>query len=186
VTVVARSGADAVALDVARLVIAPMDSVAAPGAAVVSPTSAPWPTRAGLSATLLLVVGAHLRGQPLAWQLTDRGARWVGPAYTAPLYGLVRLDTSPPKPGLMRVGPADGTSIGGELWLVGTAMLGDFLAALPAPMALGRVTLADGSEVVGFGCALDAWHAGEDISMHGDWPTYLRYSAAPSADASTV
>jgi allophanate hydrolase len=186
VTVVARSGADAVALDVARLVIAPTDSVAAPGAAVVSPTSAPWPTRAGLSATLLLVVGAHLRGQPLAWQLTDRGARWVGPAYTAPLYGLVRLDTSPPKPGLMRVGPADGTSIGGELWLVGTAMLGDFLAALPAPMALGRVTLADGSEVVGFGCALDAWHAGEDISMHGDWPTYLRYSAAPSADASTV
>jgi allophanate hydrolase len=96
---------------------------------------------------------------------------------------MVRLDTTPPKPGLMRVGPADGTSIGGELWLVGTAMLGDFLAALPAPMALGRVTLADGSEVVGFGCALDAWRAGEDISMHGDWPTYLRYSASSTADA---
>jgi allophanate hydrolase len=129
------------------------------------------------------VVGAHLRGQPLAWQLTDRGARWAGPASTGPLYRMVRLDTTPPKPGLMRVGPADGTSIGGELWLVGTAMLGDFLAALPAPMALGSVTLADGSEVVGFGCALDAWRAGEDISMHGDWPTYLRYSASSTADA---
>jgi allophanate hydrolase len=184
VTVIARSGADAVALDVARLVIAPTMSVAAPGAATVAPAPSPWPARTGLSATLLLVVGAHLRGQPLAWQLTDRGAKWVGPASTAPLYRLVRLDTSPPKPGLMRVGAVDGASIRGELWLVGNAMLGEFLAALPAPMALGRVTLADGTEVVGFGCALDAWHAGEDISRHGDWLTYLRYSASLSADAS--
>jgi allophanate hydrolase len=186
VSVVARAGADAVALDVARLVIEPSTPVAAPGAVRVKRASAPWPTRAGLSATLLLVVGAHLRGQPLAWQLTDRGARWVGPASTAPLYRMVRLDTDPPKPGLMRVGAADGTSIGGELWLVGTSMLGDFLAALPAPMALGRVTLADGTEVVGFGCALDAFRAGEDISTHGDWPTYLRYSASSPVDATTV
>jgi len=186
VTVVARSGADAVALDVARLVASQAQSVAAQGAAAVGRAPSPWPTRAGLSTTLLLVVGAHLRGQPLAWQLTDRGARWVGPASTAPLYRLVRLDTSPPKPGLMRVGAVDGTAIGGELWLIGTAMLGDFLAALPAPMALGRVTLADGSEVVGFGCALDAWREGEDITQHGDWPTYLHYSASVSADATSV
>lgn len=77
-----------------------------------------------------------------------------------PVYQLARLDTNPPKPGLVRVGAEDGAVIGGELWLVGTAMLGDFLAMLPAPMSLGRVVLADGSEVVGFGCALDAWRAG--------------------------
>ena len=35
---------------------------------------------AGADATALLVVGAHLRGQPLAFQLEDRGARWLGPA----------------------------------------------------------------------------------------------------------
>ncbi|WP_237573141.1 allophanate hydrolase [Mycolicibacterium lacusdiani] len=170
VTVVARAGADAVALDVARLLTGSGE-----------PTRAPWPTCAGLSATPLMVVGAHLRGQPLAWQLTDRGARWLGLAQTAPLYRFARLDTTPPKPGLMRVGAEDGTSIGGELWLVGTAMLGEFLAALPAPMALGSVTLADGTEVVGFGCALDAWRDGADISHFGDWPSYLRYAdAAPS------
>jgi allophanate hydrolase len=139
--------------------------------------------RAGASATLLLVVGAHLRGQPLAWQLEDRGARWAGRAFTAPVYQLARLDTSPPKPGLVRVGPEDGAAIGGELWLVGTAMLGDFLAMLPAPMSLGRVILADGSEVVGFGCALDAWRAGEDITRHGDWPTYL---SSVSSDSTRV
>jgi allophanate hydrolase len=183
VSVVARSGADAVALDIARLVIQPSAPVAVSGAAKVSPAQAPWPARAGLAVTPLLVVGAHLRGQPLASQLSDRGARWLGPVRTAPLYRLARLNTTPPKPGLVRVGPETGTAIGGELWLLGTAMLGDFLASLPAPMALGRVTLADGSEVVGFGCAMDAWRDGEDISHHGDWPTYLRYVESTSASA---
>ena len=175
VSVIARSGADALAIDIARLVTSPTESVALPGAATLRgrPSRPPWPIRAGVGATPLLVVGAHLRGQPLAFQLEDRGARWMGPAVTAPLYKLARLDTTPPKPGLVRVGAEEGSAIGGEIWLVGTAMLGDFLAMLPAPMSLGRVTLADGTEVVGFGCALDAWRAGRDITAHGDWPTYL-------------
>jgi allophanate hydrolase len=185
VSVIARSGADAVAIDVARLVTSPTRSVALAGAASLEGRSIqpPWPTRAGVDATALMVVGAHLRGQPLAFQLEQSGARWLGPALTAPMYRLVRLDTTPPKPGLARVGVDEGSAIGGELWLVGTAMLGDFLAILPAPMSLGRVTLADGTEVVGFGCALDAWRAGEDITHHGDWPTYL---SSVSADPTRV
>ncbi|BBZ61544.1 allophanate hydrolase [Mycolicibacterium monacense] len=165
VSIVARAGADAVALDLARRVTS--------GSSDPVVSQAPWPVRAGLSATPLLVVGAHLRDQPLAWQLEERGARWLGPAVTAPLYRLARLHTTPAKPGLVRVGAESGTAIGGELWLVGTAMLGDFLAALPSPMMLGRVTLSDGTEVVGFGCALDAWQSGEDISSYGDWRNYL-------------
>ncbi|MGK2865111.1 MAG: allophanate hydrolase [Mycobacterium sp.] len=162
VSVLARAGADALALDIARLVAG-------------SPTTAaPWPARAGLDTTTLLVVGAHLRGQPLAWQLDDRGARWSGAVTTAPQYRLARLNTAPPKPGLARVAPGAGAAIYGELWLIGTAMLGDFLAALPAPMSLGKATLADGSEVIGFGCTAEAWEAGQDITHHGDWPGYLR------------
>ncbi len=188
VSVVARSGADAVAMDVARLVASPTPSVVLPGAT--SPQdripNSPWPTRAGADATPLLVVGAHLRGHPLAFQLEERGARWLGPASTAPLYRLARLDATPPKPGLVRVGVEGGTAIGGEVWLIGTAMLGDFLAMLPAPMSLGRVTLSDGTEVVGFGCALDAWRAGDDITHHGDWPTHLRYEESVSSDATRV
>lgn len=180
VSVVARSGADALALDLARRVVLPDPPVTRGGAAgVAHHAGAPWPVRAGAPAVPLLVVGAHLRGQPLAWQLDQRGARWLGPSSTAPLYRMARLDTAPLKPGLVRVGADDGVSIGGELWLVGTAMLGDFLAALPAPMTLGRVTLSDGSEVIGFGCALDAWRAGEDISAHGDWRSYLAELSAP-------
>ncbi|MBO0677375.1 allophanate hydrolase [Mycolicibacterium sp. S2-37] len=184
VTVVARAGADALALDLARRVIRLATPVAHAGAAQVNRTAtAPWPVRAGAAAVPLLVVGAHLHGQPLTWQLEQRGARWLGPVFTAPLYRMARLDTTPPKPGLVRVGLRRGESIGGELWLLGTAMLGDFLAELPAPMALGRVTLADGSEVVGFGCALDAWQAGEDISAYGDWRRYLDSLDAGPAQA---
>lgn len=174
VSVLARAGADALALDLARMVTLSTDSVALPDAASVPGPGTPWPARAGLDTTALLVVGAHLRGQPLAWQLDDRGARWCGPVRTAPQYRLARLDTDPPKPGLARVAPGDGAAIHGELWLIGTAMLGDFLAALPAPMSLGRATLADGTEVVGFGCTAEAWDAGQDITHHGDWPGYLR------------
>lgn len=174
VSVLARAGADALALDLARRVASSTDDVALPGAASAPTPTTPWPARAGLDTTALLVVGAHLRGQPLAWQLDDRGARWCGPVRTAPQYRLARLNTDPPKPGLARVAPGDGAAIHGELWLIGTAMLGDFLAALPAPMSLGRATLADGSEVVGFGCTAEAWDAGQDITHHGDWPGYLR------------
>jgi allophanate hydrolase len=179
VSVVARAGADAVALDLARSVQLPTTSVAGPGAAgVAAPPALPWPVRAGVAATRLLVVGAHRRGQPLQGELDERGARWLGPVTTAPSYRLARLDTSPAKPGLVRVGPGAGVAVGGELWLVGTSRLGDFLAALPAPMYLGRVELADGSEVVGFGCSPEAWHAGVDISDHGDWLTAQQASLA--------
>ncbi|MGY1593178.1 allophanate hydrolase [Geodermatophilus sp. SYSU D00708] len=175
VSIVARAGADAVALDLARLVQLPSEPVARPGAAAVAARAdVPWPVPSGAAATRLFVVGAHLRGQPLDGELDDRGARWLGPATTAPAYRLARLETVPAKPGLARVGRGSGVAIGGQLWLVPTAALGDFLAALPAPMSLGRVELADGSEVVGFGCSLEAWQGAVDISEHGDWPTAQR------------
>src|SRR6202035_5728559 len=51
----------------------------------------------------LLVVGAHLSGQPLNHELLAAGGTLLGPAATAPAYRLYALDTQPPKPGLVRV-----------------------------------------------------------------------------------
>ena len=52
---------------------------------------------------LLGVVGAHLSGQPLNHQLTDRGARLVRTTRTAFNYRVFALtNTKPPKPGLVR------------------------------------------------------------------------------------
>ena len=49
---------------------------------------------------MIAVVGAHLTGQPLNYQLTDREGRFVRTAKTAPSYQLFALPgTSPPNPG---------------------------------------------------------------------------------------
>jgi allophanate hydrolase len=120
----------------------------------------------------MLVIGAHRSGQPLHHQLTARGARGLGTVRTAPAYRMYALETEPPKPGLVRVA-RDGVAVEGELWALPAAHLGSFLAALPSPMALGRVTLEDGREVVGFQCEPAALEGAPDISEHGSWLDYL-------------
>lgn len=171
VSVLARPFHDAVALDLARRVSVaaePVPSAPANGAADPLPVGDPWPVMAGVAVEPLLVVGAHLLGQPLEHELRSRGARWLGVVRTAPAYALAALATTPPKPGLVRVGEGGG-SIEGELWLLTTGALGDFLAALPAPMNLGRVELDDGRWVIGFGCHAEAAALGADITSYGGW-----------------
>ena len=65
--------------------------------------------------TLIAVVGAHLDGQPLNHQLTDRGATFVARTETAPIYRLYALPTDPPKPGLVRV--VDGCGFNDHFWV---------------------------------------------------------------------
>jgi allophanate hydrolase len=119
----------------------------------------------------LLVVGAHRSGQVLNAELTSRGARALGVVRTAPCYRLFRLDTDPPKPGLVRA--ERGEAIEGELWELPEAGLGSLLAALPPPTALGPVVLDDGRSVVGFLCEPAALAGAEDVTAFGSWPAYL-------------
>jgi allophanate hydrolase len=123
--------------------------------------------RAGASAVPLVVVGAHRRGQPLAHELEHLGAAWDGGVRTAACYRMVSLDTQPPKPGVYR--SEDGAELVAERWLLPEAALGRFLAALPEPMLLGSVRLADGSRAVGFACDAVAAANGRDITRYGDW-----------------
>jgi allophanate hydrolase len=120
----------------------------------------------------LFVAGAHLSGQPLNHQLTERGARLLGPARTAPGYRLYALDTEPPKPGVVRVA-AVGATLPGELWALSPAALGTFLAGIPRPMALGEIELDDGRTVVGFLCEPIALKGARDITATGGWRNYL-------------
>ncbi|CAG7656825.1 allophanate hydrolase [Actinacidiphila bryophytorum] len=120
----------------------------------------------------LAVVGAHLSGQPLNPQLLALGARLAAETTTAPDYRLYALDTVPPKPGLVRV-PAGGAAVEAEVWELAPAALGALLAALPRPMALGRVALRDGEEVTGFLCEPAAVAGARDITEFGGWRGYL-------------
>ncbi|MGY5310934.1 allophanate hydrolase [Nocardia gipuzkoensis] len=123
----------------------------------------------------LAVFGAHLRGQPLHWQLEQLGARFLGGIRTTDAYRLTALDTTPPKPGLVRHGPGRGAAIEGELFRVSTAGLGSFLAELPPPMALTSIELADGRDVVGFSCTHEAASTATDITHHASWRAYLQH-----------
>lgn len=122
--------------------------------------------------THIAVVGAHLTGQPLNPQLLSLGARLDRTTTTAPVYRLHALATTPPKPGLVHVGEG-GASIETEVWRLPAEGLGRLLTALPRPMTLGSVQLADGTSVPGFLCEPGALSNAEDITTHGGWRNYL-------------
>ena len=156
VTVLARAFDDAVALDIA---------------AMVSGTEAPqeiWPLSVA-DTTELVVFGAHLRGGPLVHQLTDLGARWAGELTTSAHYRMALLPSVPPKPAITRLPNGAGAALKAHRWLLSPAALGRFLAALPAPMQLGKVEFDDGSWRTSFGCDGAAAESGTDISHYGGW-----------------
>ena len=132
----------------------------------------PFPALPGC--TLLAVVGAHLTGQPLNRQLTERGANLSAATKTASGYRLYALpDTTPAKPGLVRAPGFDGPGIEVEVWAVPTAHFGSFVAAIPAPLGIGSMELADGSVVKGFICEPFALEAATEITHFGGWRAYL-------------
>ena len=120
----------------------------------------------------LFVVGAHLSGQPLAWQLEDRRAILQGLGRTAATYRLVALPSDPPKPGLLRVATG-GASIEGERWLVPVGTFGSFVAGIPSPLGIGKIVLHDGTLACGFICEAWAAEGAPDITAFGGWRRYL-------------
>lgn len=128
-----------------------------------------------LARTSLAVVGAHLTGMPLNYQLLERGARLIKTTKTAASYKLFKLSGSKvPKPGLARVANEQkGRSYTVELYSMPINQLGSFLALIPAPLGLGQVQLVDGSSVLGFICEGYALEEATDISEFAGWKEYL-------------
>jgi allophanate hydrolase len=144
------------------------------GSASPAPTFLPLRSKLRLRPPALsfAVVGAHLTGQPLNHQLTERGARLRRSTRTAACYRLHALATEPPKPGLARV-TRGGLPIDVEVWDLAPARFADFVASVPPPMSIGTVLLDDGTSVPGFLCEPVALEGAPDISEFGGWKTYL-------------
>lgn len=169
VMVIEPAFADQIALDVANKITSavergPLGDVTLPMATT--------------GAVLLAVFGAHRRGAPLHHELEAINARYLEHVATTDAYRLYALDTTPPKPGVVRVEHGGGQPITGELYAVSPAGLGSFLAQLPAPMALTAVELNDGRTVTGFTCTHDSVVGASDITQYRDWLTYLSASSA--------
>jgi allophanate hydrolase len=122
----------------------------------------------------LSVVGAHLSGQPLNHQLTDRGARLLRTNKTAPDYKFYALiNTTPAKPGLVRTPGFCGPGIETEVWTMPSDAFGSFVAAVPPPLAIGSCVLEDGSVVKGFICEPYGVEGMPDITHLASWRAYL-------------
>jgi allophanate hydrolase len=136
------------------------------------PSPPPLDLEGKMQTVKLAVVGAHLKDMPLHWQLTSRGARFVGAFETAPTYRLYAMaDSVPPKPALVHC--EDGAAIGVEVYELGIAEFGSFVVEVPPPLAIGTVTLADGSSVKGFVAEPRALTGAEDITKLGGWRAYV-------------
>ncbi|HTC44966.1 MAG TPA: allophanate hydrolase [Steroidobacteraceae bacterium] len=121
------------------------------------------------------VVGAHLAGMPLHWQLSSRNARLVSATHTAAHYRLFAMaHSSPPKPALIHTGGAGGGSaIAVEVYELELAAFGSFVAEIPPPLAIGSVVLADGSVVKGFIAEPRATEGARDVTAFGGWRAYI-------------
>ncbi len=120
----------------------------------------------------IAVVGAHLSGMPLNHQLTSAGAMLVQTTTTSATYRLFALsDTVPPKPGMLFDADGGG-AIAVEVWAMPQDAFGRFVAQIPAPLGIGKVSLADGSAVSGFLCEAHALAGAEEITGLGGWRAY--------------
>lgn len=126
----------------------------------------------------VVVAGVHLLGQPLNWQLAERGATLQRTTTTADNYALYALPGDPPlRPALVR--QKQGRSIEVEVWRVPSAEFGSFVAGIPSPLGIGKVSLIDGNECAGFICEAAALDGALDITEYGGWRHYqtsLAYS----------
>ena len=129
--------------------------------------------RAPRDTVALAVVGAHLKGMPLHWQLADRNARLLRKTRTSPEYSLYAMaETSPPKPALVHIGEG-GKAIEVEVYALALEPFGSFVANVPPPLAIGTLTLEDGSQVKGFVAEPRAMDGASDVSGFGSWRSYM-------------
>ena len=121
----------------------------------------------------IAVCGAHLSGMPLNYQLTTCEASLVRSARTAAAYRLYALAGGPPfRPGLIK-DETGGRSIEVEVWRMPINRFGEFVAAIPQPLGIGKALLEDGTEVSSFICEAHAVKDARDITQFGGWRRYI-------------
>ncbi|MEW6147722.1 MAG: allophanate hydrolase [Bradyrhizobium sp.] len=175
VTLLAPAGRDAMLASIGRAFHADTKlTIGAKGAA--QPPLAALATSTGDDIPIA-VVGAHLSGMALNGELTALNGRLIEATKTAPDYKLYALKTTPPKPGMLRVAAGKGAAIDLEIWSLSPSAFGRFVSAIPAPMAIGTVRLADGRPVKGFLVEPEALGDAREITAYGGWRAYMAEAA---------
>jgi allophanate hydrolase len=177
ITLLAPAGQDAQLASIGRVFHA--DTKLPMGARKLAlPPLADLPADADSDEIAIAVVGAHLSGMVLNGELKSLGGRLLEATATAPDYKLYALATTPPKPGMLRVADGTGSSIAIELWALSAAAFGKFVAAIPPPLSIGTVRLADGRGVKGFIVEPADIDGARDISGFGGWRAFMAEKVA--------
>jgi allophanate hydrolase len=177
ITLLAPAGQDALLASIGRIFHA--DTRLTMGArGLPQPPLAALPAGVSGDEIAIAVVGAHLSGMALNGELKVLGGRLLEQAKTAPDYKLYALPTTPPKPGMLRVEAGTGSSIELELWALSAASFGKFVAAIPPPLSIGTIRLADGRAVKGFIVEPAAVDGARDISAFSGWRAFMAEKVA--------
>jgi len=121
-------------------------------------------------AILLAVNGTLMRGLELNHNMLQAGARFVREARTSAQYRLYSIGDV--HPAMLRAA-ASGAAIELELWELPPPALAAILLSEPAGLSIGKVVLADGTEVLGV--LGEPWlcEGRPEITRHGGWRKYL-------------
>ncbi len=115
---------------------------------------------------LLAVNGTLMRGLDLNPNLLAVGASFIRETKTEPAYRLWSIKDK--HPAMLRVS-RDGMAVTVEVWAVPAAGLASILLKEPAGLSVGKVKLADGSEVLGVLGEPILCEGEREITSHGGW-----------------
>ena len=118
----------------------------------------------------LAVNGTLMRGLELNPNMVNAGATFVREAATVPAYRLWSIDDR--HPAMIRVA-SGGVSVALEVWAVPPEGLAQILLQEPPGLCIGKVTLADGEEVLGVLGEPLLCEGQREISPHGGWRAYI-------------
>lgn len=119
---------------------------------------------------LLAVNGTLMRGLELNPNLLAAGGRFVCETTTEPAYRLWSIHDR--HPAMVRV-KAGGVAVAVEVWSIPAAGLATILLNEPPGLSVGKVTLADRSEVLGVLGEPVLCEGRKEITAFGGWRAYL-------------
>jgi gamma-glutamylcyclotransferase (GGCT)/AIG2-like uncharacterized protein YtfP len=124
-----------------------------------------------MNAVLLAVNGTLMRGLELNPNLLNLGATFVRETTTEPVYRLWSINDR--HPAMVRVSTG-GVPVAVEVWSVPGSGLADLLLQEPPGLTVGKVRLADHSEVLGILAEQVLCEGQMEISLFGGWHSYRR------------
>ena len=124
------------------------------------------------------MVGAHLSGMALNGELKALGGRLLEAASTTPDYRLYALCHHAAKAGHAAGRGRHGNADRGRAVGLSAASFGKFVAAIPPPLSIGTVRLADGRGIKGFLVEAADVGGARDISSFGGWRAFMAEKVA--------